>query len=121
MAEPYCVGLFVRIRASVLGPRFSWPYRRGGAWAPGRIWKILPNGCLVVRFPGRLAIGEENRSYFADPAEADKYQHLEDFHRVVRPLLIALGLFTAIKLGLFAGKKLGRSNSRGSRRKTILK
>ncbi|KAK6927554.1 Serine-threonine/tyrosine-protein kinase, catalytic domain [Dillenia turbinata] len=133
MAEPYCAGRFVRIRATVLNPRFIWPHKRGGTWATGRIWKILPNGCLVVRFPGRLSFGEENTSYLADPAEVEvvsfdtspgmikKYQHLEDFHWVVRPLLIALGLFTAIKVGLFAGKKSVQSKSRRNRRKTILK
>lgn len=57
----------------------------------------------------------------ADPAEVEmvtfdtcpgivkKYQHLEDFHWSVRPLVIAIGLFTAMKLGAFVGKKMGRS------------
>lgn len=95
--------------------------KRGAEWATGRIHQILPNGCLAVEFPGRLTFGDESSSFSADPAEVEavsfntcpgmikKYQHLEDFHWAVRPLLIALGLFTAVKLGLFAGKKVGRS------------
>ncbi|GAV85702.1 Pkinase_Tyr domain-containing protein [Cephalotus follicularis] len=121
MAESYCVGQFVRIKANVLLPRFDWPRKRGGAWATGRIWWISPNGSLIVKFPGRLTLGDEQNSYLADPAEVEvvnfntcpgmvkKYQHLEDFHWAVRPLLIALGLFTAMKMGIFVGKKMGRS------------
>lgn len=125
MAKPYCVGQFVKLKSSVFSPRFEWPRKRGGEWATGRICQVLPNGCLVVKFPGRLTIGDEsNSSFLGDPAEAElvsfdtcstvvkKYQHLEDCHWAVRPLLIALGLFTAMKLGLFVGKKVtrGRSN-----------
>lgn len=121
MAESYCVGQFVRLKSNVFSPRFEWPRKRGGEWATGRIFQILPNGCLAVNFPGRLTFGDESSSFLADPAEVEvisfntspdmikKYQHLEDFHWAVRPLLIALGLFTAVKLGLFAGKKVGRS------------
>lgn len=121
MAESYCVGQFVKLRANVLIPQFQWPHKTGGAWATGRISQILPNGCLVIKFPGRLTLGKESSSFLADPAEVEvvtfnscrgivmKYQHLEDFHWTVRPLLIALGLFTAMKLGLFAGKKIRRS------------
>ncbi|CAI9759570.1 unnamed protein product [Fraxinus pennsylvanica] len=121
MAQPYCVGQFVRLRSNVFSPCFEWPWRRYGEWAAGRIRQILPNGCLVVGFPGRLTLSNENKSFLADPAEVElvsfdtcpgvvkKYQHLEDFHWAVRPLLIALGLFTAMKLGLRVGRKLGRS------------
>ncbi|KAJ6697824.1 E3 UBIQUITIN-PROTEIN LIGASE KEG-LIKE [Salix purpurea] len=124
MAEPYFVGQFVRLRANVLSPRFEWPRKTGGTWATGRIWRILPNGCLIVKFPGRLTIGQENSSFLADPAEVEvvsfnscpgvvkKYQHFEDFHWAVRPLVIALGIFTAMKVGFFVGKKIGRSNKR---------
>ncbi|XP_050268407.1 E3 ubiquitin-protein ligase KEG [Quercus robur] len=120
MAESYCVGEFVRLKATVLSPRFEWPRKRSGAWATGRISWILPNGCLLVKFPGILTFKDEWSS-FADPAEVEmvtfntcpgmgkKYQHLEDFHWAVRPLLITLGLFTAMKLGIFVGKKIGRS------------
>ncbi len=120
MAESYCVGQFVSLKANVLSPRFEWPRKRGGAWATGRIWWILPNGCLLVKFPGILTLRDEWSS-IADPAEVEavafntcpgmvkKYQHLEDFHWAVRPLLITLGLFTAMKLGIFVGKKMGRS------------
>ncbi|PIN09859.1 MEKK [Handroanthus impetiginosus] len=120
MAKPYCVGQFVKLKSSVFSPRFEWPRKRRDEWATGRICQVLPNGCLVVNFPGRLAIGGDNNSFLGDPAEVElvsfdtcqtvvkKYQHLEDFHWAVRPLLIALGLFTAMKLGLFVGKKVGR-------------
>ncbi|KAL0016410.1 hypothetical protein SO802_003479 [Lithocarpus litseifolius] len=120
MAESYCVGEFVRLKATVLSPRFEWPRKRSGTWATGRISWILPNGCLLVKFPGILTFKDEWSS-FADPAEVEmvtfntcpgmvnKYQHLEDFHWAVRPLLITLGLFTAMKLGIFVGKKIGRS------------
>lgn len=124
MAESYCVGQFVRLKANVLSPRFEWPRKRGGIWATGRISWILPNGCLIVKFPGMLTLGDENSTFVADPAEValvtfdtcpgivKKYQHLEDFHWAVRPLLVALGLFTAMKLGIFVGSKMGRSNVR---------
>lgn len=124
MAESYCVGQFVRLKANVLSPRFEWPRKRGGAWATGRIWWILPNGCLIVKFPGILTFGDEGTTYLVDPAEVEvvtfntcpgmvnKYQHLEDFHWAVRPLLITLGLFTAMRLGIFVGKKTGISKAK---------
>ncbi|KAK3043746.1 hypothetical protein RJ639_001942 [Escallonia herrerae] len=121
MAESYCVGQFVRLKSNFFSPRFEWPRKRAVEWATGRICQVLPNGGLVVKFPGRLTFGDETSSFLADPAEVEavslntcqgivkKYQHLEDFHWAVRPLLIALGLFTAMKLGFFAGKKIRRS------------
>ncbi|KZV47630.1 hypothetical protein F511_14416 [Dorcoceras hygrometricum] len=124
MAKPYCVGQFVKLKSSVFSPRFEWPRKRGGEWATGRICQVLPNGCLIVKFPGRLTIGDEKSSFLADPAETElisfetcptvlkKYQHLEDFHWVIRPVLIALGLFTAMKFGLFVGKKVGRAKAK---------
>ncbi|XP_047979767.1 E3 ubiquitin-protein ligase KEG-like isoform X1 [Salvia hispanica] len=125
MAKPYCVGQFVKLKSSIFSPRFDWLRRRGGDWAPGRICQVLPNGCLVVKFPSRLSIGREDMSFLGDPAEIElvsfetspglvkKYQHLEDFHWAVRPLLIALGLFTAMKMGLLVGKKVGRGRLKG--------
>ncbi|GLU01296.1 hypothetical protein SLE2022_186080 [Rubroshorea leprosula] len=124
MAESYCIGQFVRLKPNVLSPRFEWPHKSGGSWATGRICQILPNGCLVIKFPGRLSVGEESKSCLADPAEVEvvtfsncpgmlkKYQHLEDFHWAVRPLVVALGLFTAMKLGIFVGRKMVRSKSK---------
>ncbi|KAI4337308.1 hypothetical protein L6164_015741 [Bauhinia variegata] len=124
MAESYCVGQFVKLRDNVFNPRFEWPRKRGGAWGTGRISWILPNGCLVVKFPYMLPIGDESRTFLADPSEVEvvnfdtcsgiinKYQHLEDRHWAVRPALIALGLLTALKLGLFIGKKTGRSTKK---------
>lgn len=120
MAKPYCVGQFVKLKSSVFSPRFDWPRKGGGEWATGRICQVLANGCLVVKFPGRLTIGQGANAFLGDPAEVElvsfetcptlvkKYQHVEDFHWAVRPLLIALGLFTAMKMGLFVGKKIGR-------------
>ncbi|KAL8090043.1 hypothetical protein AgCh_039491 [Apium graveolens] len=121
-AETFCVGQFVRLKSNVYRPRFEWPRKGGAEWATGKICRILPNGCLVVNFPGRLTIRiTERSSFLADPAEVEvvsfetcpdivkKYQHLEDFHWVVRPLMIALGLFTAIKLGSVVGKSTGTS------------
>ncbi|KAK6119544.1 hypothetical protein DH2020_046711 [Rehmannia glutinosa] len=76
-----------------------------------------------------LMIGHDNGSFLGDPAEVElvsfdtcqgvvkKYQHLEDFHWAVRPLLIALGLFTAMKFGLFVGKKVGRGRGRSNVKK----
>lgn len=131
MAETYCVGQFVRLKSDTFNPRFEWPRKRGGEWATGRICQVLPNGCLVVKFPGRLTFGDENSSFLADPAEVEsvsfstspgvvkKYQHLEDFHWAVRPLLIALGLFTAMKLGLFVGKRISTSKERKGRNHVI--
>ncbi|XP_059658163.1 uncharacterized protein LOC132304487 [Cornus florida] len=125
MAESYCVGQFVRLKSNVFSPRFDWPRKRGGEWVTGRICQVLPNGCLAVNFPGRLTFGDECSSFLADPAEVEvvsfntcpsmvkKYEHLEDFHWAVRPLVIALGLFTAMKLGFFVGKKVGRSKAKG--------
>ncbi|KAL9231492.1 hypothetical protein vseg_006717 [Gypsophila vaccaria] len=119
LAEPYHVGQFVRIKANLFSPRFEWP-RKKGAWATGKITHIYPNGCLSVKFPGRLPFGQTQDSFLADPAEVEvisfnttpgivkKYQHLEDFHWAVRPLLVALGLFTAMKMGLLVGKKIAK-------------
>ncbi|CAA7046808.1 unnamed protein product [Microthlaspi erraticum] len=121
MAKAYSVGQFVKLKGNVVIPRFKWMRKGRGIWATGRISRVLPNGCLEVDFPGVLPFGEENGSCLADPAEVEvvdfdtcqgvvkKYQHLEDFHWAVRPLLIAMGLLTAMKLGLFVGKKIGRS------------
>ncbi|CAK9164887.1 unnamed protein product [Ilex paraguariensis] len=127
MAEPYYVGQFVRLKEHVFTPRFDWPCKRGGAWATGRISQILPNGCLVVRFPGRFVFGDVSNSFLADPAEVEsvsfdtcpgvveKYQHIEDFHWAVRPLVITFSLFTALKLGLFVRKNVGATLKKGRR------
>ncbi|KAK1382866.1 E3 ubiquitin-protein ligase KEG [Heracleum sosnowskyi] len=121
-AETCCVGEFVKLKSNVYRPRFEWPRKGGAEWATGRICQILPNGCLVVNFPGRLTIrNNESSSFLADPAEVEvvsfktcpdmvkKYQHLEDFHWAVRPVMIGLGLFTAMKLGSVVGKGIGSS------------
>ncbi|KAK9079500.1 hypothetical protein SSX86_001172 [Deinandra increscens subsp. villosa] len=121
MAETYCPGQFVRLKSNVFSPRFQWLGKRGCEWATGRVSQVLPNGCLVVKFPSKLHFGDENSCFLADPAEVElvsfstspnmmkKYQHLEDFHWAVRPLLVSIGLFTAIKLGFSVPKKIGKS------------
>nr|XP_043635117.1 uncharacterized protein LOC122606218 [Erigeron canadensis]XP_043635124.1 uncharacterized protein LOC122606218 [Erigeron canadensis] len=124
MAETYCLGQFVRLKSNVFSPRFQWLRKQGCEWATGRVSQVLPNGCLVVKFPGKLTFGDENSCFLADPAEVElvsfstspnlmkKYQHLEDFHWAVRPLLVSLGLLTAIKFGVCVRKKIGRSTTK---------
>lgn len=119
IAEAYFAGQFVRLKASIVNPRFDWPRKGGGTWAAGRISQILQNGCLIVKFPAIFVIGGECNSFLADPAEVElvtfdtcpgvveKYQHIEDFHWAVRPLAIAVGLFTTVKLGVFVGRNIG--------------
>ncbi|XP_010316568.1 protein KINASE OF THE OUTER CHLOROPLAST MEMBRANE 1 isoform X1 [Solanum lycopersicum] len=114
--DPYFLGQFVQLKSNVETPRFEWPKKWGGGWATGRISQILPNGCLVVQFPGRLVFGDEPNTFLADPDEVmevsfdtcpgiiKKYQHLEDFHWCIRPLSIAFSLLTAAKLGVSVGK-----------------
>ncbi|KAL6512894.1 hypothetical protein OROHE_019684 [Orobanche hederae] len=67
-AKAYYVGQFVRLKENVVTPRF----KRGGEWTVGRITQILPNGCLVVNFPGRLVLGDESNIFLADPAEVER-------------------------------------------------
>ncbi|KMS95048.1 hypothetical protein BVRB_012900 [Beta vulgaris subsp. vulgaris] len=119
MVKPYHVGQFVRLKANVFSPRFEWEQKRG-TWATGKIIHIYPNGCLAVNFPGRFPFGKNHERFLADPAEVEvvsfsscqgvlkKYHHLEDIHWAVRPLLVALGLFTAMKVGLLVGKKIAK-------------
>lgn len=119
MAKPYHVGQFLRLKANVFSPRFEWPRKRG-TWATGKIVHIHPNGCLSVNFPGSLPFVQKQEQFLADPAEVEvisfsscegvlkKYQHLEDIHWAVRPLIVALGLFTAMKVGLLVGKKIAK-------------
>ncbi|KAK7377218.1 hypothetical protein VNO80_02640 [Phaseolus coccineus] len=120
--KPYCVGQFVRLKDTVSSPRFEWCRKKGSARAAGRISWIFPNGGLVVKFPGMLPFGNEANTYLADPSEVEvvefrtcpgiieKYQHVEDHHWAIRPVLVAFGLFTAFKFGIFVGKKMRRNN-----------
>lgn len=113
MAETYRVGQFVRLKPNVVSPRFNWPRRSDGSWGTGRILWVHPNGSLQVKFPGLLTFGDEPDSFLADPSEVElvsfnscdgvvkKYRHLEDFHWLVRPLVIAVGVFTGVKVGSF--------------------
>lgn len=103
----------MRLKSNVLSPWFEWPQKTGAAWATWRVFWILRNGCLVVKFPGRLTFGEDCSSFLADLVEVEAVtfstcpgmvkwcQHLEDHLWVVRPLLIALGLFTIMQIGFF--------------------
>ncbi|KAL9463170.1 hypothetical protein AB3S75_001051 [Citrus x aurantiifolia] len=125
MAKAYYVGQFVRVGANVFTPRFEWPRKRGGEWATGKILQVLPNGCLVVGFPGRFPLGHGSGSSLADPSEVElvsfdtcpgvveKYKHIEDYHWSVRPLAIALGLFAAMKLGWLVGRSVGGRLKKG--------
>ncbi|KAG6409481.1 hypothetical protein SASPL_127521 [Salvia splendens] len=61
MAKPYCAGQFVKLKSSVFSLRFDWPRGRGGDWATGRICQVLPNGCLVVKFPRPAEHGERGQ------------------------------------------------------------
>lgn len=127
MVNAYYIGQFIRLKENVRAPRFDWPRKSGGAWATGRISHVLPSGCLVVRFPGRFVLGDEPDCFLADPAEVElvsfdtcpgvvqKYQHVEDFHWAVRPLAIALGLFTAMKFSLFVGRTVSAGLKKGRR------
>lgn len=119
MADPFFVGQFVRLKGNVFTPRFPWLHKREGIWATGKITQILPNGCLIVQFPGKFVFKGECNSFLADPAEVehvsfdtcptlvDKYQHVEDHHWAVRPLTIAFGVLAAMKFGFFVGHSVG--------------
>lgn len=127
MAEPFCVGQFVRLKGNILTPRFVWLHKGEGMWATGRISQILANGCLVVQFPGRFVLKGDRERFLADPAEVErisfdtcpglveKYQHIEDFHWAVRPLAIALGVFTSMKLGLLVSHGVGSKLKKGGK------
>nr|GMC77704.1 E3 ubiquitin-protein ligase KEG isoform X2 [Ipomoea batatas] len=131
MAEPLSVGQFVRLRESVLAPRFDWPQKGGGAWATGKISQILPNGCLLVGFPGRFVLGNKPNIFLADPDEVqvvsfdtcpgllEKYQHVEDFHWAVRPLAITFSLFMTVKLSIFVGKNISAKLKKSTKKKQI--
>ncbi|CAH8305952.1 unnamed protein product [Eruca vesicaria subsp. sativa] len=130
MAKRYSVGQFVKVKDSVVIPRFKWIRKDRGVWATGRISHVLPNGCLEVEFPGVFPFGQEHGSCLADPVEVEtvdfstcegvvkKFQHLEDFHWAVGPLLVAMGVLTAMKLGgsVFVVKKVGGRSKDSKRR-----
>ncbi|XP_057815781.1 E3 ubiquitin-protein ligase KEG isoform X2 [Cryptomeria japonica] len=111
MSESFSVGEFVRVKLGISSPRFQWPHQKNG-WDTGRIEWIFPNGCLMVKFPGRLF---GNVPCLADPAEVElvqfkncvgivkKYHHLESVHWAVRPVIVTLGFLTVLKLGMFVG------------------
>ncbi|KAJ3679137.1 hypothetical protein LUZ60_017148 [Juncus effusus] len=126
MAESFCVGQFVRVRGTVANPRFDWPRKKdfgSGVYDAGRVSFIYPNGCLEVRFPGRFSFKGDSVC-LADPSEVEtvnfekceglvkKYQHLEDFHWAVRPLVIALGIFSVFKMGRFVVKRVSGKKRR---------
>lgn len=118
LVDPFLVGQFVRLKANITNPRFEWPYKRGASWGSGKISKVLPNGCLEVRFPGRFVLGEECSCFLANPEEVErvsfetctgiveKYEFVEDFHWAVKPMAIMFGLLTVTKVGTFVGRNL---------------
>ncbi|GAA0160636.1 hypothetical protein LIER_17146 [Lithospermum erythrorhizon] len=125
IAEPHYIGQFVKIKPDISTPRFQFLHTKNGEWATGKIIQILPNGCLVIDFPGRLRLAAEPRHFLADPDEVErvsfdkchgvveKYQHIEDFHWTVRPLAIAFAVLTALRLGVFVGVKVGSRLKKG--------
>ncbi|XP_057815776.2 E3 ubiquitin-protein ligase KEG [Cryptomeria japonica] len=128
MAESFSVGQFVRIKVAISSPRFQWP-RKENAWDTGRISWIFPNGCLLVKFPGRLF---GNVPCLADPAEVElvqfhtcvsmveKFDHLKAVHWAVQPVIFTLGFLTVLKLGMLVGsigsKVVGRKKKQGGQK-----
>ncbi|KAG0556214.1 hypothetical protein KC19_11G035500 [Ceratodon purpureus] len=125
------VGQYVRLKQEVVAPRFKWPLGECGEWDTGRIAHILPNGGLVVDFPGRLFNG---KGWWADPEEIEvvrineidgllkKYQHIEKMHWAVRPAVSLIGLLVAVRTGVvvvnlvtrpFWGKKQAATANEG--------
>ncbi|GFZ08344.1 protein kinase superfamily protein [Actinidia rufa] len=98
----------------------------------GQFFGASDGGILLCGPVREAEIKYESGSFLADPAQVEvvsfntcpgvikKYQHLEDFHWAVRPLLITLGLFTAMKLGLFVGKKVGRLLKANKRQNSVM-
>ncbi|XP_047342364.1 serine/threonine-protein kinase DDB_G0283821 [Impatiens glandulifera] len=116
MAEHFSLGQFVRLKENTVDAQ--WPRKCG------KISKICPNGCLVLRFPGQLSFENEKGSVLADPDRVEKvcfdscdslvekYRHVEDFHWAVRPVVMAVGAFVALKFGLFVGGKMNKKAKR---------
>lgn len=108
-AHSLTVGQFVKLKQEVVAPRFTWPVNEYGGWDTGRIANVLPNGGLIVDFPGRLF---NRKGWWADPEEIEvirineingfvkKYQHLEKMHWAVRPALSLIGFLIAARTGV---------------------
>ena len=108
-APSITVGQFVKLKQEVVAPRFTWPVKECGGWDTGRIANVLPNGGLIVDFPGRLF---NRKGWWADPEEIEvirineingfvkKYQHLEKMHWAVRPALSLIGFLIAARTGV---------------------
>lgn len=128
MSDAYSVGQFVKLKGNVFSPRFPWLHKREGTWATGRIVEVLPNGCLVVKFPGRFVFRGESETFLADPDEVelvsfetcptlvDKFGHVEDFHWAVRPLSVVVGVVMAMKVGFVVGHRVGGRVRKGGRK-----
>lgn len=105
----FCNGQYVRLKQEVIAPRFDWPLKESGGWDTGRITNVLPNGGLMVNFPGRFF---NRKGGWADPEETEvirineisgvinKYQHLEKMHWAVRPALSLIGFLIAARTGV---------------------
>ncbi|KAJ7541569.1 hypothetical protein O6H91_10G065300 [Diphasiastrum complanatum] len=113
--SPFCVGQFVKLKNEVSNPRFDWPLKKNTFWETGKVSGILPNGCLIVDFPGRLF---NSKGWFADPQEVEavtlstchglieKYEHLEAMHWSIRPILCLLGFLAAARVGTVVSKQI---------------
>ncbi|BBN17803.1 hypothetical protein MPTK1_7g16990 [Marchantia polymorpha subsp. ruderalis] len=108
-AVPLSSGQFIRLRNDVLSPRFQWPVKVPGNWDMGRIVNVLPNGGLMVDFPGRF---RNRKGWWADAEEVEvvriqeiegivqKYQHIESMHWAIRPVVSLLGFLIVARAGI---------------------
>ncbi|GJZ06988.1 E3 ubiquitin protein ligase KEG-like protein [Tanacetum coccineum] len=76
-------------------------------------------------FLGKFARKGDCKLFLADPSEAehisfdtchtlvDKYEHVEDHHWVVRPLMVAFAVHTAMKFGFIVGHNMGSRLKKG--------
>ncbi|GKE40266.1 hypothetical protein Tco_1463671 [Tanacetum coccineum] len=113
------------VEGKCLTPRFPWLHKREGIWATSKVVLILPNGCHVLQFLGKFARKGDCKLFLADPSEAkhisfdtchtlvDKYEHVEDHHWVVRPLMVAFAVHTAMKFGFIVGHNMGSRLKKG--------
>ncbi|KAL3699007.1 hypothetical protein R1sor_017029 [Riccia sorocarpa] len=115
-AVPLSVGQFIRLRNDVVSPRFQWPVKERG-WDMGRIKKVLPNGGLMVDFPGRFW---NRNGWWADAEEVElvriqeiegivqKYHHIESMHWAIRPVVSLLGFLIVARTGVVVVKLMAQ-------------
>lgn len=119
----FSVGQAVRLKNSVRSPRFDWPVKPGGEWDIGRICNVLPNGGLIVHFPGKMW---NQKGWWADPEEVEvvrlsdisgltkKYEFVESMHWAVRPIVGVLGFLVAARIGVVVFKGILPQRQRGN-------